>query len=119
MHQERLPVHLDPGDPDISVAAPPALHDVAPLRRKTGGHHIVDLAGHAVEPLGKIISLDLQHAVLALLQAVLQEAGNQICDTHVTIPFPKSLHPTLTLTFFDFRSDVSIPPPVQKSRVDF
>ena len=32
VHHQRLPVHLHPGDADISVAAAPALYDVAPLR---------------------------------------------------------------------------------------
>ena len=88
MHHQRLSVHLDPCDADISVAAPAALHDVAPLRGKAGAHHIVDLAGHAVEALGQVIALDLQHTVLRLLQALLQEAGDQIRNTHLlTIPF--------------------------------
>ena len=32
VHQQRLAVDPDPGDADISVAAAPALYDVAPLR---------------------------------------------------------------------------------------
>ena len=114
MHQKRLPVHPHPGDADVPVAPPAALHDVAPLRGKPGAHHIVDLAGHAVEPLGQIAALDLQHAVLRLVQAVLEEAGDQIGNSHGT----PSLSVTfiLTLTFFNLYSAVSIPWTAQKSR---
>ena len=78
MHQKRLPVHPYPGDADISIAAPAAFHDVAPLRGKPGAHHIIDLAGNAVEALGQIAALDLQHTVLRLVQSFLEEAGDQI-----------------------------------------
>ena len=60
VHQQRLPIHLHAGDADVTAAAPPGLHDVAVLRREPGGHDVVDLAGHAVEPLRQIAALQLQ-----------------------------------------------------------
>ena len=57
VHQQRLAVHLHPRDANVAAAAPPGLHDVAMLRREPGGHHVVDLAGHAVEPLRQVGSL--------------------------------------------------------------
>ena len=78
MHQKRLSVHLHSPDADVSTAAPAAFHNVAMLRGETGGHHIVDLAGYTVEPLGQLAALDLQHTVLRRIQAILQKAGDQI-----------------------------------------
>lgn len=34
VHHQRLPVHLYPGNPDISIAAAAAFHDIAPFREK-------------------------------------------------------------------------------------
>ena len=53
------------------VSAPAALNDVAVLGGEAGAHHVVDLTGHAVEALGQIAALDLQHAVRRLIEALL------------------------------------------------
>ena len=74
VHQQRLPIHLYAGDADVTAAAPPGLHDVAVLRRKPGGHDVVDLAGHAVEPLRQIAALQLQRTA-RLIARELQKAG--------------------------------------------
>ena len=77
MHQKRLPVHLHPRDADVSAAASTALHNVAMLRGEPGGHHIVNLAGHAPKPLGQVAALQLQHPV-GLIQSLLNESCYQI-----------------------------------------
>ena len=66
---------------DQNLIAAAALHDVTALRRKTGAHHIVDLAWHAVEPLCQFTALQLQHAV-GCLQFRLNKACDQIRNTH-------------------------------------
>lgn len=101
LHQQRLAVHPDPGDPDVAIAAPAALHDITPLRGKAGGHHVVDLAGYAIKSLGQVIALDLQHTTVRLLQTLLQEAGNQIEIPTDDSSLSKERLVSLTLTFFN------------------
>ena len=49
----------------------------AVLRRKPGGHHIIDLAGDAAKALGQVAALQLQNPV-GLLQLRLDEPGDHI-----------------------------------------
>ena len=85
VHQQRLPVHLHPRDANVAAAAPPRFHNVAALGGEAGGHDVVDLTWHAVEPLRQIAALKLQRAA-GLLQLLLNESGDDIRDAHAHIP---------------------------------
>ena len=107
MHHQRLAVHLNPGNPDISVAAPSTLYDIAPLRGKAGTHHIVDLTGNTVEALSQIVALNLQNTVFCRFQTFLQKTGNQIGNTHGSHPrFYLLIKPKPNLTFLDLLTPV-------------
>ena len=78
LHQKRFAVGPHPRDPNITVAAAAAFHNVAMLRRKSGGHHIVNMAGHTIETLRQIAALQFHHAAVRLIQCILDKASNQI-----------------------------------------
>ena len=68
-------------------------HDIAMLRGKPGGHNVVDLTWHTVEPLRQVTALDFQHTVVRLLQTLLQEACDQIGNAHLLIiPFQTNVY---------------------------
>ena len=67
-HEQILAGGGDAGDLDVPAATAAALDGVALLRREAGGEHVVDLAGHAADLLGKIVALDLGGAVGLLHQ---------------------------------------------------
>ena len=61
-----------------AVAAAAAFHDISVLRRKSGGHHIIDLAGHAIKALGQVSPLQFHHAAIGFIQRLLDKTCDQI-----------------------------------------